>query len=173
MADTKHHAAPPVEGDGIEYSGIVWFLVILVGTVIFCQVLVWGLFELMEYRVVSSEVARSPLAAEPAQPRIEGGRLLVGTESAPAGGAIARPGLLTTEPEVLAEYRRTEDAALGTYGWVNQGAGIVRLPIERAKTLVLERGLPARVVPPTASAPAAPVTPPAAAGTPPAAPTGH
>ena len=37
-----------------------------------------------------------------------------------------------------------QDAAMTTYGWVNQGAEIVRLPIDRAKALVIERGLPVR-----------------------------
>jgi hypothetical protein len=33
---------------------------------------------------------------------------------------------------------------LTTYGWMDQNAGVVRLPIERAKELILERGLPVR-----------------------------
>ena len=30
MADTNHHARPPatVEGDGISYRGLVWFVVV-------------------------------------------------------------------------------------------------------------------------------------------------
>ena len=45
MADTNHHAhgsAIPVEGDGVSYSGIVWFVVILTVTTLFCQALVVG-----------------------------------------------------------------------------------------------------------------------------------
>lgn len=42
----------------------------------------------------------------------------------------------------LEAMRREEDSRLTTYGWVDQGNGIVRLPIERAKQLVIERGLP-------------------------------
>jgi hypothetical protein len=165
MADTNHHV-PPVEGDGVEYRGIVWFLVILIGTVVFCQVFVWGLFKVMEYRVVKSEVARAPLAAEPAKPRLEGGRLVTGLEAPASGGAVAKPGLLTTEPSVLKEFRRAEDEALHNYGWVNQGSGVVRLPIARAKELVLERGLPSR----PAAAPAAVQAPAAESVAPPAVP---
>ncbi len=29
-----------------------------------------------------------------------------------------------------------------TYGWIDQGAGKARIPIERAKELIVERGLP-------------------------------
>ena len=169
MADTNHHAPLPVEGDGVQYSGIVWFLVILVGTVVFCQVLVWGLFRFMEYRVVASDVARVPLAAEPATPRIEGGRLLTGLEQPVSGGAVPKPGLLTTEPVVLQQFQSAEDAALRDYGWINEGAGVVRLPISRSKELVLERGLPARPAPPAAAPVAAPTAAPAEAAPRPAA----
>ena len=30
------------------------------------------------------------------------------------------------------------------YGWVNQGAGVARMPIDQAKKLIVERGLPVR-----------------------------
>lgn len=33
---------------------------------------------------------------------------------------------------------------LHSYGWVDQKAGVVRIPIDRAMTLLLQRGLPAR-----------------------------
>jgi hypothetical protein len=33
---------------------------------------------------------------------------------------------------------------LGTYGWVDKNAGLVRIPIEEAMRIAVERGLPAR-----------------------------
>ncbi len=53
-----------------------------------------------------------------------------------------------------------------TYGWVNKETGVVRLPIERAKLLIIERGVPvttppAEVAPPAdAAAPTDGVAPP-------------
>lgn len=44
----------------------------------------------------------------------------------------------------LLKLRAAEDAVLNSYGWVNQGAGTVRIPIDRAIELLAERGLPAR-----------------------------
>lgn len=170
MADTKHHAPLPVEGDGVDYRAIVWFLVILTGTVVFCQLFVWGLFVFMDSRAVASDVSRSPVAAEPSKPVIDGGRLVTGLEVAPSGGAVPRPGLLLTEPTVLHEYRRSQDAMLQDYGWVNEGAQVVRLPIERAKDLVLERGLPSR---PASTAPQAAPSAPAPAAVPAAHTAGH
>jgi hypothetical protein len=42
----------------------------------------------------------------------------------------------------MADMRASEDAALNKAGWVDQQKGIVRLPIETAKQLVVQRGLP-------------------------------
>jgi hypothetical protein len=44
----------------------------------------------------------------------------------------------------LKKYRAAEEAELRTYGWVDRPNGVVRVPVERAMELVLERGLPAR-----------------------------
>jgi len=42
----------------------------------------------------------------------------------------------------LAEFRAAEDADLNSYGWIDRNTGTVRIPIDRAMQLILERGLP-------------------------------
>ncbi len=42
----------------------------------------------------------------------------------------------------LKEFRARDEARLHGYGWVNRNAGTVRIPIERAMDLLVERGLP-------------------------------
>ena len=158
MADTKHaHGAAPIEGDGVSYSGIVWFIVILTATTVACQLIVWGGFEFMEWRVARADAARPPLAAERARPAIDSGRMVTGTPESPL------PALLVTEPIALREHRTTEAASLSGYSWVDRGAGRVRIPIDRAKALVIERGLPTR---PGATPTATPATPAPAATAP-------
>jgi hypothetical protein len=44
----------------------------------------------------------------------------------------------------LKEFRAREQTELESYGWINRTAGVVRIPIDRAMELVLERGLPVR-----------------------------
>jgi len=44
----------------------------------------------------------------------------------------------------LGQFRANEDLELTNYGWVNRKNGIVRVPIERAMDLVLQKGLPVR-----------------------------
>jgi len=39
----------------------------------------------------------------------------------------------------LRQLHMREDAQLGTYGWVDRPRGVVRLPIDRAMTLLAER----------------------------------
>jgi hypothetical protein len=42
----------------------------------------------------------------------------------------------------MADMRAADDEALNKAGWVDKQKGIVRLPIETAKQLVVQRGLP-------------------------------
>lgn len=44
----------------------------------------------------------------------------------------------------LRSLRAREDATLDGYGWVNRQTGAVRIPIDRAKELLVQRGLPGR-----------------------------
>ena len=49
-------------------------------------------------------------------------------------------------------HRTQEQNALQTYGWVDRNAGTVRIPIEDAMRLTVERGLPSRAAAPAAAA---------------------
>ena len=42
------------------------------------------------------------------------------------------------------EFRVQEEKTLHSYGWMDQQAGVVRIPIDRAMELVAQRGLPTR-----------------------------
>lgn len=77
----------------------------------------------------------------------------------PAGEVPPGPRLLTDEPKNLQEFRAREAQSLEQYGVMDQATGAVHLPIDRAKELLLERGLPSRAAPPHA-APQAPAAPP-------------
>ncbi len=54
------------------------------------------------------------------------------------------PRLQTNPREDLADLRRAEERVLDSYGWVDKDAGVVRIPIDDAMRLTVERGLPAR-----------------------------
>ena len=148
MADTSHAPAqvqtPPTEGDGVSYSGIVWFVVILTATTLTCQLLMWGLFALLDATRQPVET-RAPLAAPVVHPRIEGGRIVSDRD-------MPQPSMLVNEPTNLDTFRRSEEAILHGYGWADETAGAARIPVERAKELLLKKGFPVR----QATAPATP-----------------
>lgn len=63
---------------------------------------------------------------------------------------------LQVDPRLdIHDYRAAQERLLTTYGWVDEQAGVVRIPIERAIDILAERGLPAVPVPASPPAPAA------------------
>ena len=54
------------------------------------------------------------------------------------------PRLQTQPREDLRELRVREDEILTSYGWLDKNAGVVRIPIDRAMKMTVERGLPVR-----------------------------
>jgi hypothetical protein len=66
---------------------------------------------------------------------------------------IVSPGDITKFPQPrlegdewreINEFREQEEQTLNSYGWVDQQAGVVRIPIDRAMQLMAQRGLPTR-----------------------------
>jgi hypothetical protein len=55
-----------------------------------------------------------------------------------------RPALQVTPARDLQHYVDQQHAVLNSYGWVDQKAGVVRIPIDRAMDLLLQKGLPVR-----------------------------
>ena len=52
---------------------------------------------------------------------------------------------LQVDPSVdLNEVRQSQEEILNSYGWADQATGKVRVPIERAMDMLIERKLPAR-----------------------------
>src|SRR5437588_7097257 len=50
---------------------------------------------------------------------------------------------LQISPQIdLGQFKRREQEELTSYGWVNRTAGIVRIPIQKAMDVLLEKGLP-------------------------------
>jgi hypothetical protein len=55
-----------------------------------------------------------------------------------------QPRLETNERMEINDFRLQEEKNLNSYGWVDQNAGIARIPIDRAMQLLAQRGLPTR-----------------------------
>ena len=117
----------PSEASGRELSDlsprvIAIFGIGLSATVIVSLVLVVWIFNFFAAREAKQDAPPSPLAkVEPPQ----------------------EPRLQVQAPNDLQEIRARENEALSSYDWIDKGAGVVRIPINRAMQLLAERGLPA------------------------------
>jgi hypothetical protein len=122
------------EPKDVNVPGLLIAAGILAVTVAVAFVAAWWLFDYLSARDRERKPSAFPLAAEergrlPPEPRLEEIDRLEGKK------ADMRPGQLRA-----AQQRRLE-----TYGWVDETAGIVRIPIDRAmKVLVEQKRLPAR-----------------------------
>jgi hypothetical protein len=59
-----------------------------------------------------------------------------------AAEEFPKPRLQTKGALDLANLRAAEGADLDSYGWIDRNSGTVRIPIDRAMQLLVERGLP-------------------------------
>ncbi len=136
-AKPRHHAGALVnpevayEPRDVEVSRILVLGVGLAVAVVAAALVVW-----LTLRSLSSEQARSEAPPSP---------LRVGmTEQLPPEPRLqGAPGHKPLGPEDLKEMEDSANATLSSYGWVDQKAGIARVPIQEAMKLLLARGLPA------------------------------
>jgi hypothetical protein len=121
MSGHVHH-----EDSDINFRAIlgVGAGVIVTGLVI--AAVVWSLFVYLSNREAIATLSEFPLAAGQQQ------RL------------PPEPRLQTDPREDLRVLRQAEEDALKSYGWVDKNAGVVRIPIDEAMKLTIERGLPTR-----------------------------
>jgi len=128
MDSQSHPAGHGVghETTDVDIRGIFAFGVglLIIGLVI--HVAVWLLFMFFAQREARRAAPEFPMA--------------VGQETR----VPPEPRLQTNPRQDLLELRSQEDAILDSYGWVDKNAGVVRIPVDRAMQLTLERGLPAR-----------------------------
>ena len=71
----------------------------------------------------------------------------MGPPASPFEGSRAMPPelrLQTTAPQDLKRYRTEQEKTLGEYGWADPQAQVVRIPVERAMDLLLQKGYPVR-----------------------------
>ena len=117
--DTAH------ESSDINLRAIGMYALLLAAVTIGMQIAMYGEFLIFDRIERAADRTVSPLAT-------------------PAGQVPPDPRLQTTPWADLAALRAQEFSFLHSYGWVDKDAGVARLPIERAKALLLERGLPVR-----------------------------
>ena len=128
------------ETQDVNPNGVIVFLASLISSLILVFLVVWvfwGVLTNAFARTGPSQVPR--LSQTPPEPRIQ------------------------PDPNLdLWRLRAREDQILHSYGWSDQKAGTVRIPIDRAMDLLLKQGLPVR--PQTGETPGVPDTGPESGG---------
>lgn len=124
MAETPHAPTtnPTYERRDFSPRAVILFVaslaVLLVGTL----ALMAGLLDLFDVIPEGRGIRGAPMAEAPPRP--------------------PPPRLQTSPTRDMQAFLRTENERLRSYEWVDQAAGIARIPIERAMELVVLQGLP-------------------------------
>ena len=122
----KHHEAVHRETSDVNFGGVVTFAIVLVVAGVLIHAGIWFFYSYLRREAARPAPVEYPLATAalrrlPPEPRLQ------------------------TDPrDDLASLRGREDRILTSYGWVDKNTGVVRIPIEQAMKLTVQRGLPSR-----------------------------
>ena len=151
MSHSKHNGRSDDADLGHELStvqvgGITWFIIGLTVSVVFIGWLIAAVLNSFEGRERKAEMESrpSPFASEraklPPEPRLQ-----LAPNSEEQIDKSEPPNLKAQHPlEEMKQLRERWDKQLSSYGWVDEQNGVVRMPIDEAKKLLLQRGLPTR-----------------------------
>jgi hypothetical protein len=147
MSNDLDNPKPPqgnYERRDIRIADVLYFLIGLAIAVVFVYFIAKGLFWYLDTRYETDQPPISPLvSAAPSDtrripPQFGNNYEKYLEQDFPA------PQLEVNERTELNDIRLREEDTLSSYGWVDQKSGTVRIPIDRAMDLVVERGLPVR-----------------------------
>ncbi|MGA2422697.1 MAG: hypothetical protein ABSG07_01750 [Terriglobales bacterium] len=131
---------PMINHDGFEHedlspSGPFYFMagLALLGLVIY--LIAFGIYRFLDSYESVHQPPVSPMATPEADTRIVTHE---DTQSFP------QPRLEENERTELRSFIEDEDRKLATYDWLDKDRGTVRIPIDRAMELIVQRGLPVR-----------------------------
>jgi len=136
MSDIEHSrpsADVGYETTDVNPKTLLAWVAGLAAMIILSIVAAWVIFDVLAGYAQRADPKISPLAA---------------TEKGPPPD----PKLIPDEPHDLSAVREQEEHVLDSYGWIDKGRGLIRIPIARAMELVAKEGLPGRP-PPSGQAP--------------------
>jgi hypothetical protein len=136
MADMRPQGTPRPDFEGrpghesseVNARGIIIFALGLVALGVLIQAALGLVMQGFSGREARGRAVRPPFFAVEVQP--------------PAPRLQGNPGV------ELMQFKQEELAQLNHYGWIDKGAGIARIPIERAMDILARTGLPERTGPP-------------------------
>jgi hypothetical protein len=126
MADTERQGhSPMTEPAGVATGVVLQFAVVLAVVSVVCMGLVGGFFFFLERRTEATEARPMPVEIE---------------HPATAEQKLPPEPRLEIDPQAgLAALQAAENERLTSYVWVDRQNNVVRIPIERAMALMVER----------------------------------
>jgi hypothetical protein len=134
--ETKHGEHNPeleFEHQDLSPSGVYAFLTGLAVAGILIYFVLWGLYHYLDSYQRSHQPPQNPLV----QPEADTRHVLPQQIQ-----KFPQPRLEKNERVEINDFRLKEEQTLNSYGWVDQKAGVVRIPIGRAMQLIAQQGLP-------------------------------
>jgi hypothetical protein len=131
------------EESDVNVRALLWFVVFFIVFAFVTHGVVYFMFRQLVTRTTKAQappltsIAHSPGAGVPALPRLQP----FSTETNPYPALQLSP-VVETPAADMVRMREAEDRLLNHYGWVDKQKGIVHIPIDEAKKLVLQQGLP-------------------------------
>jgi hypothetical protein len=151
MSNEIKHGNPhgDYERSDIGVKPILYFLVGLAVAVVLSYFLVRGIYAYLEHRSEAEQTPVSPLVTNaPADTRHIPPQYKTDAEGPDYEKYLKKdfpaPQLEINERTELNDERLREENTLSTYDYVDKNAGTVRIPIDRAMDLIVQRGLPVR-----------------------------
>jgi len=149
IEETKHseHSDVGFEHQDLSARAVFTFLIGLALAGVLVYFVIWGIYSSMDAYERRHEPPQSPLV----KPEETDTRIVSPAEVM----KFPQPRLERNERLEINDFRLKEEQTLNSYGWVDEKAGVVHIPIERAMELVAKRGLP--TTPRVGTAPPSPV----------------
>jgi hypothetical protein len=141
MTDETKHGITNGHGDyerqDLQASGILYFLLGLAVVTLLCILALRGLFVFLDNREKAAQPPVNPLVTNiPEDTR----HIAPGYPQS----SFPSPKLEEDERGQLNGIRIDEEKTLYSYGWIDEKAGTLHIPIQRAMDLLVQRGLPVR-----------------------------
>jgi hypothetical protein len=149
----QHSTNSGYERRDIGVAGVLYFLAGLAVFGLITNFVVTGVYHYFENRTEAQQTPVNPLVTNAVRdtrhlpPEYNGNYDKYLQKNFPS------PQLEIDERHQLDQIRLNEEQTLNTYGYVDQKAGVVRIPIDRAMDLIAQRGLPVRTQAPAGAAP--------------------
>ena len=145
----KSNGHTDFERRDIGAGGVLYFMAGLAVSAVIIHFVIAGLFRYLEHHSEAQQHALSPLVTSPTRdtrtlpPEFKTDREGTDYEKYLQKN-FPEPQLEIDERTELNKVRLSEEDRLSTYDYIDKDAGTVRIPIDRAMDLLVQRGLPTR-----------------------------